>query len=99
MMGALRGIEFPAQSCHIPTGARLPIFSDSVFEIFRERREMWNLARCIAHLTVLGEREGSVMDEQLNHLQGQHCLGQTVVLPSLCFFILRRNDRLKNLSA
>ena len=69
MMGVLHGVDFPAQSCHIPAGARLLIFSDGVFEIFREGREMWNLAGCIAHLAVLGEREGSVMDELLNHVR------------------------------
>jgi serine phosphatase RsbU (regulator of sigma subunit)/energy-coupling factor transporter ATP-binding protein EcfA2 len=69
MMGVLRGVDFPAQSCHIPAGARVLIFSDGVFEIFREGREMWNLAGCIAHLAVLGEREGSLMDELLNHVR------------------------------
>jgi predicted ATPase/energy-coupling factor transporter ATP-binding protein EcfA2 len=69
MMGILRGIDFSAQSCHIPTGARLLIFSDGVFEIFREGREMWNLAGCIAHLAVMGEQEGSLMDGLLNHVR------------------------------
>jgi sigma-B regulation protein RsbU (phosphoserine phosphatase) len=69
MMGVLRGQDFSAQSCHIPTGARLLIFSDGVFEIFREGREMWNLAGCIAHLAVMGEREGSLMDGLLNHVR------------------------------
>ena len=69
MMGVLRGVEFSAQSCHIPAGSRLLIFSDGVFEIFREGREMWNLAGCIAHLAVVGQREGSLMDELLNHVR------------------------------
>ena len=69
MMGVLRGTDFPAQSCHIPADARLLIFSDGVFEIFRDGREVWNLADCIAHLAVLGEREGNLMDELLNHVQ------------------------------
>jgi predicted ATPase/energy-coupling factor transporter ATP-binding protein EcfA2 len=69
MMGVLRGVDFPAQSCQIPPGSRLLIFSDGVFEIFREGQEMWNLADCIAHLAVLSEREGSLMDDLLNHVR------------------------------
>jgi predicted ATPase len=48
-----------------------------VFEIFRDKREVWNLADCIAYLAVLNEREGSIMDELLNHvrhLRGSPCL-------------------------
>ena len=69
MMGVLRGVEFPAQSCHIPVDARLLIFSDGVFEIFREKREMWNLADCIAYLAVLDKQEGNLMDQLLTHVQ------------------------------
>jgi serine phosphatase RsbU (regulator of sigma subunit) len=77
MMGVLRGIDFPVQSCQVPTDVRLLIFSDGVFEIFRDGREVWNLADCIAHLAILSEREGSLMDELLNHvrhLRGSPCL-------------------------
>jgi sigma-B regulation protein RsbU (phosphoserine phosphatase) len=77
MTGVLRAIDFPVQSCQVPTGARLLIFSDGVFEIFRDKREVWNLADCIAYLAVLNEREGSIMDELLNHvrhLRGSPCL-------------------------
>ncbi|HET9378489.1 MAG TPA: SpoIIE family protein phosphatase, partial [Chthoniobacterales bacterium] len=69
MMGVLRSIDFPVQSCQVPTGARLLIFSDGVFEIFRDRREVWNLTDCIAHLAILSEREGSLMDALLNHVR------------------------------
>jgi predicted ATPase/energy-coupling factor transporter ATP-binding protein EcfA2 len=69
MMGVLRGVDFPVQSCHVPEDARLLIFSDGVFEIFRDGREVWNLADCVAHLAVLSERERSLMDELLNHVQ------------------------------
>jgi serine phosphatase RsbU (regulator of sigma subunit) len=69
MMGVLRGVEFPAQSCHIPVDARLLIFSDGVFEIFREKREMWNLADCIAYLAALDKQEGNLMDQLLTHVQ------------------------------
>ena len=48
--------RFPARSCRIPAGARLLIFSDGVFEIFREGREVWNLDACIAHLADLAGR-------------------------------------------
>jgi serine phosphatase RsbU (regulator of sigma subunit)/predicted ATPase len=69
IMGVLRGIGFPAQSCRIPTNARLLIFSDGVFEIFRDGREVWNLDACIAHLAALADRQGSLMDELLAHVQ------------------------------
>ena len=68
MMGVLRGVEFPAQSCRIPVGARLLIFSDGVFEIFRDGCDEWNLDACIAHLVTLAEQHGSLMDELLDHV-------------------------------
>jgi serine phosphatase RsbU (regulator of sigma subunit) len=37
MMGILRGANFPVNSCLIPPGARLLIFSDGVFEIWRDK--------------------------------------------------------------
>jgi predicted ATPase len=69
MMGVLRQAEFPAQSCDIPAEARLFIFSDGVFEIFREKRQMWSLAECITYLSDLGKEGGKLMDELLNHVQ------------------------------
>jgi predicted ATPase/energy-coupling factor transporter ATP-binding protein EcfA2 len=69
MMGVLSSADFPAQSCHIPPGARLLIFSDGVFEIFREGRQVWNLHDCIAHLPLLAAGQGSLMDRLLQHIQ------------------------------
>jgi sigma-B regulation protein RsbU (phosphoserine phosphatase) len=69
MMGVLPSVEFPAQSCHIPAGARLLIFSDGVFEIFREGRQVWNLDDCMAHLALWAKREDSLMDRLLQHVQ------------------------------
>jgi serine phosphatase RsbU (regulator of sigma subunit) len=68
IMGVLRGANFPAQSCTIPVGARLLIFSDGVFEIFRDGRAVWNLDACIAYLTALAERPGSLIDEVRDHV-------------------------------
>jgi serine phosphatase RsbU (regulator of sigma subunit) len=68
MMGVLRGQEYPAQSCQIPLGACLLIFSDGVFEIFRDGRDAWNLDACIAHLAASAARQRSLMDDLLNHV-------------------------------
>ena len=68
MMGVLRGQEYPAQSRQIPAGACLLIFSDGVFEIFRDGRDAWNLDACIAHLAASAVRQRSVMDDLLNHV-------------------------------
>ena len=68
MMGVLRGIDFPAQSCQIPAGARLLIFSDGVFEIFRDGSAAWNLDACIAYLAALSDQPGSVMDDLVDHV-------------------------------
>jgi len=68
IMGVLPGVSFPAQSCPIPLGARLLIFSDGVFEIFQEGREVWNLDACVAHLADLAGRPESIMDELLDHV-------------------------------
>ena len=69
MMGVLRKAEFPAQSCHIPAESRLLIFSDGVFEVFRDKRQMWSLTDCIAYLAVLGRDRVNLMDQLLNHVQ------------------------------
>jgi len=45
------------------------IFSDGVFEIFREERAAWNLDDCVAYLAAVGKRRESVIDELLNHVQ------------------------------
>ena len=68
LMGVLRGVDFPAQSCPIPAGARLLIFSDGVFEIFCEGRAAWDLDACIAYIATLVERQGTLMDELLEHV-------------------------------
>ena len=67
VMGVLPSVDFVAQSCHIPPGACLLIFSDGVFEIFRDRRPVWNLDACIDYLAGLGEREGGLLDKLLDH--------------------------------
>jgi predicted ATPase/energy-coupling factor transporter ATP-binding protein EcfA2 len=69
MMGVLPGQKFPSQSCQVPVEARLLIFSDGAFEIFRDGRPVWNLPDCIAHLAVLAKGESSLMDELLQHVQ------------------------------
>ena len=77
IMGALRGANFPARSCRIPAGARLLIFSDGVFEIFRDEGAVWNLNACIGYMAALANRHESLMDELLNHvyqLRGSSCL-------------------------
>ena len=68
IMGVLRGVDFPARSCRIPAAARLLIFSDGVFEIFRDGHAVWNLDACIAYLASLGERQGGLIDEVLDHV-------------------------------
>jgi predicted ATPase len=68
IMGALPGVDFRARSCQIPAGARLLIFSDGVFEIFRDEGPVWNLDACIAYMAALAERQGNLMDELLDHV-------------------------------
>jgi tetratricopeptide (TPR) repeat protein len=69
MMGILRGQSYPARSCQIPVGARLFIFSDGVFEIFRDGKAMWSLADCVSHLKSLAQGQGALMDQLLEHVQ------------------------------
>ncbi|MBV9731841.1 MAG: SpoIIE family protein phosphatase, partial [Verrucomicrobia bacterium] len=69
MMGVLRNVEFPAETRRMPENARLVIFSDGVFEIFRQGRQVWNLADCIAHLAVLGREQDNLMDKLFQYVQ------------------------------
>ena len=68
IMGVLPGVDFPSRSCSVPAGARLLIFSDGVFEIFQEGREVWNLDACVAHLAEMAGRPESIMDDLLDHV-------------------------------
>ncbi len=68
MMGVLRQAKFSAQSCRIPVGGRLLIFSDGVFEIFRDGRDAWNLDACIAYLAMSAGQQGNLMDELVQHV-------------------------------
>jgi serine phosphatase RsbU (regulator of sigma subunit) len=72
VMGISPGVKFGAVASPIPPGARLFIFSDGIFEVRRERRMVWNLAACIAHLSALGQREENVMDALLAHVRELH---------------------------
>ena len=70
MMGVLEASNFQLSSCHLPAGARLLIFSDGVFEIFRDGSDAWNLDACISHLAALARQQGNrnLMDELLDHV-------------------------------
>ena len=77
MMGILHGADFPAKSCPVPPGARLLIFSDGVFEIFRDENAVWDWPACVSYLTTLSQGAGTVMDELIEHvrlLRGSHQL-------------------------
>ena len=77
MMGMLRGANFPVNSCLIPPGARLLIFSDGVFEIFRDEHVVWDWPACVSYLATLSQGAETVMDELIEHvrlLRGSHQL-------------------------
>ncbi len=77
MMGILRDANFPANSCLVPVGARLLIFSDGVFEIFNDHQAAWDLPACVSYLTTLSQGTETVMDELIEHvrrLRGSHQL-------------------------
>ena len=77
MMGVVPGARFLAKSCGVPSGARMLIFSDGVFEIRRNKNMVWDLPGCISLLTSLNQWTGSIMDELLWHvrqLRGSHQL-------------------------
>ena len=69
MMGVLRGANFPVNSCLIPPGARLLIFSDGVFEIFRDEHVAWDWPACVSYLATLSQGAGTVMDELIEHVR------------------------------
>jgi serine phosphatase RsbU (regulator of sigma subunit) len=72
VMGISPGVKFCAVASPIPPGAQLFIFSDGVCEVRRDRRTVWNLAACIAHLGALAQREKNVMDMLLAHVRELH---------------------------
>ena len=76
IMGALHEAQFSAEASPIPPGARLLIFSDGVFEIRRDKRAVWDLAGCIAHLTAIGDDEENRMDSLLARARDLHGVPQ-----------------------
>lgn len=77
MMGILRGANFPVNSCLIPPGARLLIFSDGVFEIWRDKHAAWDWPACVSYLATLSQGAETVLDELIAHvrlLRGSHQL-------------------------
>jgi serine phosphatase RsbU (regulator of sigma subunit) len=65
MIGLMLGVTFPARSCHVPSGSRLLIFSDGVFEIMRDKRVVWDLPACISYLSTVSGQSGLLMDDLL----------------------------------
>ncbi len=69
MMGILRGANFPVKSCLIPPGARLLIFSDGVFEIWRDHEAAWDWPACVSYLATLSQDAETVMDKLIEHVR------------------------------
>jgi serine phosphatase RsbU (regulator of sigma subunit) len=65
VVGIVPGMRFPATSVAVPIGSRLFIFSDGVFEIRRNKANVWNLADCVAYLTALSHQSDNAMDALL----------------------------------
>lgn len=70
VMGIVTKMPYPATSTAVPPGARLFVFSDGVFEIRRDKRNIWDLTGCTTHLALLCQQPGNVMDELLTYTQG-----------------------------
>jgi serine phosphatase RsbU (regulator of sigma subunit) len=68
IIGFMSGQEYPAESCEVAAGARLSIFSDGVFEIFRDGQPVWDMEACIEYLARRDSRGGALMDELLAHV-------------------------------
>jgi sigma-B regulation protein RsbU (phosphoserine phosphatase) len=72
MMGILHGANFPANSCLIPPGARLLIFSDGVFEVWSDEHAAWDWPACVSYLATLSQGAETVMDELIEHVRLLH---------------------------
>jgi serine phosphatase RsbU (regulator of sigma subunit) len=68
-MGISRGMRFPAESAPVPSGARLFIFTDGVFEVRRDFTVVSDLTACVLRLSTLCETEANVMDALLAHVR------------------------------
>lgn len=72
LMGVVTKAQYTAASVTIPSGARLLVFSDGVFEIRRDKQLVWNQAACIAHLVHLGVQAENTMDALFSHIRTLH---------------------------
>ncbi len=88
MIGVMSGQEYPAESCEVAVGARLLIFSDGVFEIFRDGQTVWDMDACIEYMATRDSRGGALMDELLARvrtLHGSHELADDFSILEACF--------------
>src|SRR5262249_42630452 len=63
MIGLIPDVTFPSRSCPVPSGSRLLIFSDGVFEIMRGEDVVWDLPDCISYLASISGKAESLMDD------------------------------------
>ena len=73
IMGCVDDTDFPAESCSVPTSARLLLFSDGVFEILRDQEVVWDLASAIAFMSQWSSSDVSLIDslfDQVRTLRG-----------------------------
>ena len=73
IMGCMDDMDFPAESCSIPTSARMLLFSDGVFEILRDDEVVWDLAGAIAFMSQWASSDASLIDglfDQVRTLRG-----------------------------
>lgn len=62
LIGAIPGLEFPAETTSVAPGSRLLIFSDGVFEIINNGKMTWSLQEMLDHVAELARRDAPLLD-------------------------------------
>ncbi len=70
VVGAMTGLDYPTDVVAVPSGSRLLLYSDGVFEIQIDERTMWGLDEFIEFLGQLPDNETSRLDRILAQSRG-----------------------------
>jgi PAS domain S-box-containing protein len=68
-IGMLDEADFDDDSCRIPLGSTLYLFSDGVYEILQPDGQIWGLSAFIDVLTDYNKRDTGNLDQVLHHIQ------------------------------
>ncbi len=88
IIGAMKGMMFKSAVCEVPSNARMYLFSDGVYEIFRPDGSMWELddfVKLLAHPTPHGISDLDHIVASICAIRGSDTFDDDFSLMRVCF--------------